>query len=80
MSFSKVRIADTIAEDAIAISPFALVERLRSFRRRFLKHDSSHRAMVEIAQRSEVHLWMRFMVSPCKEFHAANRNGAERQE
>jgi hypothetical protein len=59
MSFSKVRIADTIAEDATAISPFALVERLCSFRCRFLKHDSSHRAMVQIAQRSEVHLWMR---------------------
>ena len=55
---AEVRISLAIEEDSIAIAAFALVERPRFFRRRSLKHDSSHRAVVEIAQRRKFHLWM----------------------
>jgi hypothetical protein len=54
----KIRIAFAIAEDAIAIAPFALVERPGFFRCRSLKHDWPHCTMVEIAQRKERHLGM----------------------
>jgi hypothetical protein len=53
LAAGKVRIAAAIAEDAMTITPLALVEGLSSIRCRFLKHDSPHRTMVEIAQRKE---------------------------
>jgi hypothetical protein len=53
-----IRIAVTVAEDAIAIAPLTLVERLPLSRCRYLKHDSPHGLMVEITQRKEQHLGM----------------------
>ena len=58
----------TVAEDAIAIAPFALVKRLRLFRWRPLKHDASHGTMVEITQRREFFLWMMVHDSSVEEF------------
>jgi hypothetical protein len=54
----KIRVAVTIAKDAIAIPPLALVERLRCIRGDFLEHDPPHWTMVEITQREEVDLRM----------------------
>jgi hypothetical protein len=58
LAISIVRVAVPVAEDAMTVAPFALVERPSFVRASSLQHDSSHRAMVQIAQRGEFHLWM----------------------
>lgn len=49
----KIQIAVRIAEDAMAITPLALVQGLIFFCCRCLKHHMPHRAMMQIAQREE---------------------------
>ena len=89
LAAGKIRITFAIAEDAIAIAPFALVERPGFFRCRSLKHDWPHWAMVEIAQRKERHLGMMVHGSSMEGFprgklatarESENRPAADRSE
>ena len=57
-AISKIRIAVAGAEDAMTVAPFTPVERSSFMRCGLVKHDSSHRTMVQIAERGEFRLGM----------------------
>ena len=69
-TLAKIRIAVTIAKDAITIAALALVERRSSFRCGILEHDTSHWGMVEVTQRIEVHLGMNVHGFSLETFHS----------
>lgn len=66
----EIRIAVTVAEDAMTIAAIAVVKRLRFLRGRSIKRDAPHRAMMEIAQREE--LWLGIVL------HASSRQRVPR--
>ena len=74
LAAAKIGIAVTIAKDAIAIAPLALVERFSCFRCRFLKHDASHLGMVEVTQGIEVRFGMNVHGLRPEKSHAADGN------
>jgi len=54
----EIRVTVPIPKNAMAIAAFALMERTGVLRCRIREHDATHRDMVKIAEREELHLGM----------------------